>query len=675
MKIVLKKLRITNFKGITALAVTFANETSIFGANGTGKTTIADAWYWLLFGKNSLDEKDFPIKNTVQIDLNEMDHEVEGILEINGEEVKLRHVYREIWRKKKGEPEKKYVGNENEYFWNDVPCQLKEWNARIDRILSADTFKKITHPGYFNSIPWQQRRETLIDMAGELSNFEIAGDDDGLLKLLGNMGKKSIKDYRAELSARKTKLKDELKHIPARIDELKRSLPEEEPNFDAIQSQIDQAAASLNEIDLTLTNKTAAQKKFQDEQSAIQKQIHNLNRQYADLKNKLQIEIENQDRTAKADISASEVRIRNLEASLCQLEKDKTDAEERIKKYTERLQQLRDEWTEVNARKFEHPEFAYDETDNTCPHCRQALPEDDINTRKVTLKKNYDDDRDKKLVAFNNGKARELADNKAAGLKGKAALAEVEGFLTQITESITKKQAEIETAKQDLLSLKSQYTTPAPVEERLTEVMKCNKEAMSIQTALETQKALVEEDPTEDNTEAKARKTELATLLSNLNKQLGLKDTIAATEARIEELQKDEKNLSQQLATAEGEDHQLLRFEKMRMECINARVNGMFKYVTFKLFENTIDGGEIQCCETMLNGVPFSSLNTAGRIKAGIDIINALSNHYKVYAPIFLDNRESVTEIPSTESQVISLVVSPEDKKLRYAGLKMTEAV
>lgn len=671
MKIVLLKLRITNFKGITTMVVAFDYETMIFGANGTGKTSIADAWYWLLFGKNSADEKDFNVKNTVQTELNEMDHEVEGFLLIDGEETKLRHVYREIWRKKKSEAQKTYVGNENEYYWNDVPCQLKEWNARIDKILNAETFKKITHPGYFNSIPWQRRRETLIEMAGELSNHDVVGEDTELIKLLKKMGKKSIKDYRAELSARKTKLKEDLKHIPARIDEAKRSLPEEEPDFEALQIQINKVTADLNEIDLILSNKTAAQRQWQNEQTAIQKEIHKLNRQFSDLQYKLRVEIENQDRTAQADITASEARIINLESSLRQLEKDKSEAEERIEKYSARLQQLRDEWTETNGKKFEYPEFIYDESENTCPHCKQSLPEEDVNTRKATLRKNYDDDREKQLVAFNNGKARELADNKAAGLKGKNALAEVEGCLKQIVESITNKQSEIDTAKQDLQSLKSQYTTPAPVEQRLDEVMKNNKDTVSIQTALKAQQALIKEEQAEDNTEAKTRKAELTNLLSDLNKRLGLKDTIAATNARIEKLGEDEKSYSQQLATTEGEEHQLFRFEKARMAMINERVNGMFKYVKFKLFHINIDGGEEQCCETMLNGVPFSDLNTAGRITAGIDIINALSKHYGVYAPIFLDNRESVTKIPTTESQVINFVVSDVDEKLRIVTREM----
>lgn len=671
MKIILQKLRISNFKGITAAVFNFDHETNVYGANGTGKTTIADAWYWLLFGKNSSDEKDFNVKNTVQTELNEMDHEIEGTLFIDGEETILRHVYREIWRKKTGDAHKTYVGNENEYYWNGVPCKLKDWNARIEKILSADTFKKITHPGYFNTIAWQNRRETLIQMAGAISDREIIGDDPELNKLMESMGKKTIAEYRSELSARKTKLKDDLKHIPARIDELKRSLPEKEPDFDALQIQINKAAADLNEIDLQLSSKTAAQKKWQDEQSAVQREIHSLNRKYADLQNRLRIELQNQDRNASADIDTAEMRISNLQTSITQLEKDKADAQRRIDTYIATLQQLRDSWKEINARKFEYPEFVFDEADTVCPHCKQALPAADVTTRKQTLSANHNADREKSLVAFNKTKERELADNNATGQKTKTHKEEVEGFLKQITDSIEKKQADIKEAEASLALLKKQYTAPAPIEDRLVEVLKNNKEALSIKAAIEAQTALIKEEQAEDNSEVKARKTQLTTLLSGLNQQLGQRDHIANTKVRIEKLGEDEKFYSQKLATAEGEEYQLLRFEKLRIERINERVNGMFKYVTFKLFDTNIDGTENQCCETMLNGVPYSDLNTAGRMKAGIDVINALSKHYNVYAPIFLDNRESVTAIPATESQVINFIVSPEDTKLRIEAREM----
>jgi hypothetical protein len=89
--------------------------------------------------------------------------------------------------------------------------------------------------------------------------------------------------------------------------------------------------------------------------------------------------------------------------------------------------------------------------------------------------------------------------------------------------------------------------------------------------------------------------------------------------------------------------------------------------VTFKLFDVQINGGEVECCETLINGVPFSDANNASKINAGLDIINTLCYHHNVFAPIFIDNRESVVEIIPISSQIINLIVSPGVSKLKVA--------
>lgn len=84
------------------------------------------------------------------------------------------------------------------------------------------------------------------------------------------------------------------------------------------------------------------------------------------------------------------------------------------------------------------------------------------------------------------------------------------------------------------------------------------------------------------------------------------------------------------------------------------------------MFDIQVNGGIAETCEPMVNGVPFSTnLNSGARINAGLDIINALCDYYNIQAPIFIDNKESITKLIETKSQVISLIVSERDKKLR----------
>ena len=54
MRLSLEKINITNFKGIRSLSIDFADtETHIFGMNGSGKTSIPDAFCWVLYNKDS----------------------------------------------------------------------------------------------------------------------------------------------------------------------------------------------------------------------------------------------------------------------------------------------------------------------------------------------------------------------------------------------------------------------------------------------------------------------------------------------------------------------------------------------------------------------------------------------------------------------------------------------
>ena len=88
----------------------------------------------------------------------------------------------------------------------------------------------------------------------------------------------------------------------------------------------------------------------------------------------------------------------------------------------------------------------------------------------------------------------------------------------------------------------------------------------------------------------------------------------------------------------------------------------MFKLVSFKMFEKQINGGEVETCEAMVSGVPYSSLNHAMKINAGLDIINAICKFEGITAPIFTDNAESINELLPTQSQIIRLVVSDDDE-------------
>ncbi|MBQ9346343.1 MAG: recombinase RecF, partial [Oscillibacter sp.] len=111
-------------------------------------------------------------------------------------------------------------------------------------------------------------------------------------------------------------------------------------------------------------------------------------------------------------------------------------------------------------------------------------------------------------------------------------------------------------------------------------------------------------------------------------------------------------------------------FIKSKVRMLTDRINGKFRSVRFRLFVEQVNGGVKDDCEVLVpsadgSQVPYRDANNAARINAGLEIIEALSNHWHTYMPVFIDNAESVTRLVQTETQTIRLVVSEPDKKLR----------
>ena len=161
-----------------------------------------------------------------------------------------------------------------------------------------------------------------------------------------------------------------------------------------------------------------------------------------------------------------------------------------------------------------------------------------------------------------------------------------------------------------------------------------------------------------DTTQLQNQKAELNKTRGDLVARLAKRDTIARCEKEIANLEAKGKALAQQIADAEREEYTVEQFTKTKVEECENRINAMFRFVAFRLFDYTIDGNPVETCIATVGGVPYGSANTASKVNAGLDIINTLCKFYGVCAPIFIDNRESVNELVETESQIINLVVN-----------------
>jgi len=372
MNINIKKLTLINFKGIRELVVEFNNVTNISGENGTGKSTIFDAFTWLLFGKDSHDSKDFNIKTLDQAGkaIPMLEHGVEGTLDVDGTEITLKRIYQEKWQRRRGAEESELTGHETLYYWNGVPQQAGEFKTKVDGLVNEGLFKLLTSALYFNSMKWQDRRLVLILIAGEISNADVLAKMNKQqvadITAILNSGKPLV-DFLKELAMRKKKLSDDLKTIPSRIDEVTRAIPEP-VDFEAVKSDICKKQASLAEIENTINDQVAAYKSQGEAIQAVQNEIFVLKKQQQSMEFEAKTE-------AQRIYNERTFLIANLKqkhaACLLQSKADQDSLPKLLQKKTEiesAMSELRLQWSRVNDK-----EYVFKEEDNFCPTCKQPL--------------------------------------------------------------------------------------------------------------------------------------------------------------------------------------------------------------------------------------------------------------------------------------------------------------
>ncbi len=171
-------------------------------------------------------------------------------------------------------------------------------------------------------------------------------------------------------------------------------------------------------------------------------------------------------------------------------------------------------------------------------------------------------------------------------------------------------------------------------------------------------------------------KKELMKIRDEALAQLANRDLIKKYDSKIVELEEKGKELAQQIADAEREEYVIKQFNKEKIDESEGKINALFSMVKFKLFDYNIDDAKkenpIETCVPLVKGVPYGTANKAGALNAGLDIINALCSFYHVSAPIFIDNRESINEIINTDSQIINLVVTHDDRLKRIMSQDKT---
>jgi len=567
--------------------------------------------------------------------------------------ITLKKVYREVWSKKRGSANREFTGHTTSYFVDGVPVQEKDYISRIADIAGDESrFRLLTSPMVFPSLPplptlkdpKRNQRSILLEVCGDISDIDVILSNEKLTPLTAILGKHTLDDHRKIVAARRSEINREIEKIPVRIDEVRRGLPDitgidrqaSETEAQRLETALNDAKLRLqgvntggNIADLTkkLSGLNADLRKMEDaHRSGSLSTLNRLNQQISELFEKVQ---SSQRRLVAihADLKRKDGQIQIMNADLAK---------------------LRDRWTAIDAETFK------DTTVDTCPACCQALPPERVQEA-----------REKALASFNQNKADRLGDVDRRGHSIKDQKEQIEKDITHFsTEQVelegvfhdTETHFHKAEEERDALKASSEEFSGLPHHVDLLD------EIEDLESQIKTER----EGKAQDIEKIKKELDMFQRELSDAKSMLAMFTQREHGEKRIEELKDSEKKLSAEFEKLESELYLMDQFIKTKVSMLTDRINTKFEFTKFKLFDVQVNGGISDCCEITVGGVGYNSgLNSAARTQSGMDIIKTLQQFYGLRAPIFIDNRESCTEIPEMPGQVISLYVSPKDTTLR----------
>ncbi len=687
----LQSLTINHFKGIEHYSITLDGKSmDIFGDNDAGKTSIYDAFLWVLYHKDSRDRTHFHWKP-----LDEHNQPIDGlqtsvkvVLLVDGKERSFEKVKtsKKVLKRKL---ERSVFEDASSYLIDGLKTETKKiYDEKVSEVVDAETFRKLSSIRYFmHELLAKERRETLFNYFGAKSDLEIIQETPELKDLLPIVDHSNVIDERTKHMQEAKTIAETLKSIPIKIEGIQSVMPEiTDMNRDALTTQRLKQAKELADLQDQLVNikhgGAAGEYRSQLRLKETELEEARLSHEYLQKAKTAGIEEGKAKVFAELNKKKQQLIMEENKHKSIQLQID--DEKQTVERLQAAHEKLIEEYDTIDDLEFAPAVFtpiAFDESALSCAYCGTTYPTE----KQDEMRKHHEAEeaRRKKETDEKNAQHKEQfekekeADLKAIRLKGQSnnqeresaekRMAELAQQLSEITLDPLRK--EIEEQEQRFQELSKQIealqgetiafeSTPkyAEITEQIIFYQKAieNSEA-TIAEQIDKQSALIEE----------AEKT-----IAKIDQKLAMFAELDRQNQAIEQLNEQERELS----ARKGEILEVLAlfdgFFIKKRDLLQTHIDSHFSMVNWKLFDFSKDGNLIEdYCEPVIEGVPYSDLNNGSQMQAGLDIANTLMKQEGYLLPIIIDNAEGMTthkrEEVTIDTQVIAMYVSEPDKNLR----------
>nr|DAG24959.1 MAG TPA: chromosome partition protein [Caudoviricetes sp.] len=662
-KILIDKICLRYFKGVENKEIVLGDNINVVkGRNGIGKSTIADAISWVLFGTNQAGATKFGIKTKDKDgrEIEDVAHSVEISLSVQDEQEGMMCyvLTRTLTETRKDDGS---VTNNYTYKVDGEVETAGDFKKVVDAICPEEVFRLCSSPYSFTQMDWSEQRKRLNEMFGVPSVEDVTGGDKKYDAIKELLEKDDVDKILKHLNYKRKEVQKNLDEVPVRLEALKNVLPKAE-DWAAVEKlilekrkEITETRKNLNTIDnggadfirkyqnISTLNLDHKRKRIMEESAQLR--LGEIIKANAEAKT-----------ACKKAVAEAEQNIEDLKQKLKSFDRALEKCDARMNELDAANADGKEKWKLIKARTWE-----WNEDDVFCPTCKQALPEDQVQKIMEESKK-----------AFLNNQASDLKKlgDDAARIKEEVKKCEenTEYFKTQQKATQTqldKAEAELIEARKALEEQTKKEEDKVSVETLLAEKPEYKQVCDRIKKIEAEQENPADEGMSEEDQKLKAdvekRLKDLESETEVLASRLAVKAQWEKVNAQIVGLQEERTQWKEQIDSLDEKIKAASDFQKRSCEVLEENVNRRFTLVRWKMFRRQLDGTDKPWCECSVDGVPYSDLNTAAKINAGLDITSTLKQYYGVDVPCVIDNAETVQEPLYEGGQQIRLTVTDDE--------------
>lgn len=634
MRISLKKLILDNFMCYAHKEIIFWDNTKIAASNGKGKSSITNAYMWLLFNCDYQLSDNPPIRRMVDgKTVDDADVSVTAVFDVDGKEVVMRKS-----QKRKYSKDGSSYKDDNSYSINDVPKTLRDFNAYLDVDMSI--LKMCSNINAFLSKKPAEMRDFLFALVDGVSDVDVAKSKVELTELVPLLEKYTADELSAMNKATKSKVAKELPVLDGQIVEKERDIQiKQSIDISALELQKNAIKEKLNKV----TEDQMDMDKVAAEHDEIADKILKLKFEISAMQNKANENLDCKRAALRSAIDDCKTTQMNVIQGISDNDWDIDQSTRTLSIWKSKKEKLVAEWKFVNAEKFS-------ELTTICPTCHREFPAEDIER----LKSDFAQNQAERLAAVET-------DGKAVAQKIK----EIEEHIEKLKKCNELNRKTVADTGTKLTKLEEEYNAlPLCVD------ISGDDEYIGVMAQIEAFEInMAGMETTATRTRLKSEETTLRQELAECEAKIAKSDT-EADETRLEELLANKRNLGQAQTDAQKTIDLLADLDKAKNEVLTNEINKHFNLVKWQLFEFAKNGGYKSTCIPTIDGksILTTMSNKGNRIIGRIDICNSIQQISNVACPMWLDDAESLDSanqqnaVDMVDGQIIMLAVNDSEK-------------